>query len=277
MSATSERDEITIRRAESFEDYRACQEAQRQAWGIVEDGYVIPVATMVGAQTHGGLVLGAFLPSGAAIGVSFAFMGRVHGELCLYSQITGVVPGRQDQGIGYQLKQFQREWAQGEGLPLVAWAYDPFQIGNAGFNFNRLGVTSHRFLENMYGPRTDALNAGVPTDRLVVIWPTGPTEIEGRKSPADVTAPYLLESELRADGLPGIAAVRTDRSSRRLLLEVPPDIVGLTRSDRALADSWRAAVRSAFQTAFGSGYQAIGFIRRTDADRQRCFYLLVRE
>src|SRR5690606_30772139 len=40
--------EITLRRAESPADYFACQQAQRLAWGITEDGYVIPVATMVG-------------------------------------------------------------------------------------------------------------------------------------------------------------------------------------------------------------------------------------
>ena len=61
---------ITIRRAETTADYRALQAAQRAAWGIVEEGYVVPIATMVGAQLHGGLVLGAFLPDGEAVGVS---------------------------------------------------------------------------------------------------------------------------------------------------------------------------------------------------------------
>src|SRR5580704_13560932 len=88
-------DEITIRRAETVADYRACQIAQRQAWGITEDGYVVPVATMVGANLHGGLVLGAFLPTGEAVALTFAFLGRIEGELCLYSQLTGVVPGYQ--------------------------------------------------------------------------------------------------------------------------------------------------------------------------------------
>ena len=61
--------EITIRRAETTADYRAIQAAQRSAWGIVEEGYVVPIATMVGAQLHGGLVLGAFLPDGEAVGL----------------------------------------------------------------------------------------------------------------------------------------------------------------------------------------------------------------
>src|SRR5205823_14855216 len=108
-------DEITIRRAESIDDYRACQDAQRRAWGITEEEYVLPIATMVGAQLHGGLVLGAFLPDGAAVGLSFAFLGRIEGRLGLYSQLTGVVPGQQGRGIGGRLKRAQWQYARAEG------------------------------------------------------------------------------------------------------------------------------------------------------------------
>ena len=73
-------DEITIRPAESIADYHACQDAQRLSWGLADESYVVPIATMVGAQLHGGLVLGAFLPDGRAVGVSFAFLGRVDGR-----------------------------------------------------------------------------------------------------------------------------------------------------------------------------------------------------
>ena len=68
-------DAITIRPAETVDDYRACQDAQRRAWGIAEDGYLIPVATLVGSNRHGGLVLGAFLPGGEPVAMSFAFLG----------------------------------------------------------------------------------------------------------------------------------------------------------------------------------------------------------
>ena len=103
---------VTIRRADTIADYRACQEAQRRAWGIGEEGYLIPVATMVGANRHGGLVLGAFLPDGTAAAMSFAFLGRIDGRICLYSQLTGVVPEFQSHGLGYQLKMHQRELAR---------------------------------------------------------------------------------------------------------------------------------------------------------------------
>ena len=163
-------DEITIRRAETVADYRACQIAQRQAWGITEDGYVVPVATMVGANLHGGLVLGAFLPNGEAVAMTFAFLGRIDGQLCLYSQLTGVVPGYQSRGLGYQIKLMQRDFARAEGIDRIAWAFDPLQAGNAHFNLSRLGASARRFVANMYGERTDALNASVPTDRLIVEW-----------------------------------------------------------------------------------------------------------
>ncbi len=73
--------EITIRRAASLDDYHACQVVQRRTWGIGDESYVVPVATMVGAQLHGGLVLGAFLPGGEAVGLSFGFLGRIEDRL----------------------------------------------------------------------------------------------------------------------------------------------------------------------------------------------------
>ena len=163
---------ITIRRAETIADYLACQEAQRRAWGITDDSYVVPLATMVGAQLHGGLVLGAFTESGEALGLSFAFLGKLEGRLCLYSQLTGVVPGQQGKGLGGRLKSAQRDFARSEGLDCLAWAFDPLQVGNAHFNLDRLGATASRYVENMYGRRSDALNANATTDRLIAEWST---------------------------------------------------------------------------------------------------------
>jgi predicted GNAT superfamily acetyltransferase len=124
-------DQITIRRARSIADYRACQEAQKRAWQISDDGYLVPVATMVGANLHGGLVLGAFRPDGQAVAMSFAFLGRTEGRLFLYSQLTGVIPEYQSRGLGLEIKLFQRQLARSEGIERIAWAFDPLQAGNA--------------------------------------------------------------------------------------------------------------------------------------------------
>ena len=123
---------ITIRRAASLDDYLACQAVQRRTWGIGDESYVVPVATMVGAQLHGGLVLVAFLQSGEAIGFSFGFLGRIEERLCLYSQLTGVVPGYQGLGIGMLLKIAKRDYARPRAYPCSPGPSTPSRRGTRG-------------------------------------------------------------------------------------------------------------------------------------------------
>ena len=273
-------DEIMIRRAETVADYRACQDAQRRAWGISEDGYLIPVATMVGANLHGGLVLGAFLPNGEAVAMSFAFLGRIEGRLCLYSQLTGVVPGYQSRGLGYQIKMVQRDYARAEGISLIAWAFDPLQAGNAHFNLARLGATAGRYIDNMYGERTDALNAGVPTDRLIAEWDVkAESNIWLRPDSAQIL-PRLITTltSRKGEGKPGEtwvpSSIASDFGPDRVLLEIPADIAWLRREWPEIAEEWRVAVRQAFRTAIDAGYRAIQFIRVESPLRRQAYYVL---
>lgn len=269
-------DDITIRRAATGADYRACQEAQRRAWGLTEHGDVVPVATLVGAQLHGGLVLGAFRPDGAAVGLSFAFLGRVEGRLCLYSQLTGVVPGFQGRGVGRRLKHAQREWARSEGLERLAWAFDPLQEGNAHFNLETLGASAGRYIEDMYGPRADALNQQSPTDRLIAEWETAPRPRQP-VSAAEVRAlPRVLAATARADGRLDIDSVATGPEGQRILLEIPAAILRLRQEDPPLAERWQRAVRQGFLAAFAAGYRAVGFFRDEAPGSRRSFYLLHR-
>jgi predicted GNAT superfamily acetyltransferase len=264
-------DEITIRRAETPADYQALQEAQRRAWGITSDGYVVPVATMVGAQLHGGLVLGAFRPDGGAVGLSFAFLGRSDGRLCLYSQLTGVVPEYQSQGIGHQLKMAQWEQARADGLALLAWAFDPLQAGNAHFNLARLGVTCGHYIVDMYGARTDAVNSGAATDRLIAEWATVP------RAPAHVALHATLDLPLLIDtgaGEPQPRLAALDARVAPCLLEIPAAMAEVRRADPNRAARWQLAVRAAFQAAFAAGYRATGFHREDGPAGRRCFYIL---
>jgi len=265
-------DDVIIRPAQTSVDYRALQEAQRRAWGISNDGYIVPVATMVGAQLHGGLVLGAFTSTGEAVGLSFAFLGRIDGRLCLYSQLTGVVPEYQGHGLGLSLKLAQLDFARAHDLGLLAWAFDPLQAGNAHFNLGRLGATSRRYVENMYGPRTDALNVDAPTDRLIVEWATHvrlPTV-----APAYVAQklPHLIVND--KDGPRVDAAVMDAATTGVCLLEIPEAIAHLRSTDPATASLWQTTVRAAFTVAFAAGYTATGFHREIDDGRRRVFYVL---
>ena len=189
--------EITIRRAETIADYRACQDAQRRAWGISDDGYLVPIATMVGANLHGGLVLGAFLPDGEAVAMSFAFLGRIEGRLCLYSQLTGVVPGYQSRGLGYRIKILQRAIARAEGIERIAWAFDPLQAGQRPLQPGPAGRNGRPLRRQHVRRRTDALNAGVPTDRLIAEWDTqgDPSKVRFADADRDAARSLIRQSE----------------------------------------------------------------------------------
>jgi predicted GNAT superfamily acetyltransferase len=269
---------ITIRRAETLADYRACQAAQRRAWGITDDGYLIPIATMVGANLHGGLVLGAFLPDGESVAISFAFLGRIGGRLCQYSQLTGVVPEYQSRGLGYQIKILQRDLALRDGLDRIAWAFDPLQAGNAHFNLTRLGATAGHFVPNMYGERTDALNASVPTDRLIVEWNLTVERSRDPASTSDFTAtPKLIDVQVSTDTARVPIGLRDPIGDEPAwLLEIPGDIASLRRNDPHLAEQWRRLVSQAFQAAFANGFRAMAFLRDDSGGRRRGFYLLGR-
>jgi predicted GNAT superfamily acetyltransferase len=259
---------ITVRDIRGPDELRACQAVQRRAWGITDDGYVVPVATMAGAQRVGGLVLGAFDSDDALVGFSFAFLGRLRGELVLYSQLTGVDPDHQSSGIGRLLKHEQRKRARDMGLRSVVWAFDPLQAANAAFNLHVLGASCRHYEVNMYGARTDALNAGLASDRLLAEWPT---DAESHIAPEAWTdAPELIQTVQRGSVR---APVQIGPSTaERVTVEIPTDLRAVKRSPE-LARAWQSAARQAFQDAFASAYVAVGFSR---ADALRPRYLLER-
>src|SRR5260221_8951121 len=99
---------VLIRDVRGANELRACQDLQRRAWGITEDGYIMPVATMASAQRVGGLILGAFDANRNLVGFAFGFLGKLNGRLILWSQLTGVHPAHQSTGVGRLLKFEQR-------------------------------------------------------------------------------------------------------------------------------------------------------------------------
>ncbi|MHB8578176.1 MAG: hypothetical protein ACYDCQ_22930 [Dehalococcoidia bacterium] len=261
---------VTIRPVETVEEYRVCQELQRRAWGITEDGYIVPVATMISVQHAGGLVLGAFVsergdgappassPSigggGAGserlAGFAFGYLGRVAGRWALYSQLAAVDESLRSLSLGGRLKQAQRAWAREQGLELVAWSFDPLQAGNANFNLHRLGAFCRTYHVNYFGERSDALNAGLDSDRLLAEWPVEATP-----------------DSWRDDGDEPLDFIR---------IEIPAEIVAMRERDAALARAWQTAVREAFGRAFAAGYVAVDFERQGEGAERRAFYVLRR-
>ena len=274
---------LTVRPVATIEEYRACQEIQRRAWGITEDGYVVPVATMVSVQHAGGLVLGAFLGDRLA-GFTFGYLGRVRGQWALYSQLAGVDPHIQAGGIGGQLKLAQRAWAKEQGLALVAWSFDPLQAGNANFNMRRIGAISRTYEVNYFGERSDALNAGLDTDRLLVEWTTADAPLrwqDGGSSILDLVPTEPLGEGLRRPAVDAAAdpfarAAGGGAGPAILRIDIPPSLPAVKAHSDELARSWQLAVRDAFQQAFAAGYVAMNFDREQTPDGPRTCYILRR-
>jgi predicted GNAT superfamily acetyltransferase len=130
----------------------------------------------------------------------------------------------------------------------------------------------------MYGERTDALNAGVPTDRLIAEW-----EVDSLPQPAQTPSPdalanlpCLIQTGRNPAGRLVPLGVQTSASAPRVLLEIPPRIADLRRDQPAAAEAWRLAVRQAFQASFAAGYHAVGLVRDESSGDRRCYYELDR-
>jgi predicted GNAT superfamily acetyltransferase len=253
--------ELSIRPVPDAAGLRACQELQRRVWGITEDGFVLPVATMAGAQQVGGLVLGAY-QGAELLGFSFAFLGQLRGQLILYSQLTAVAPELQGRGVGRALKLEQRQRARALGASAVVWAFDPLQAPNATFNLRTLGAISRTYEVDLYGPRHDALNLGLATDRLLAEWST--TDERQPVLEPEAAAAELIDVER----VPGTDVWRPRRvaeeqlGQRQLRLSIPAELGAIqTVGGAELARAWQDAVRRAFQRGFALGYIAVGFVR----------------
>src|SRR3970282_1162763 len=86
------------------------------------------------------------------------------------SHMLAVLPEYRDQKIGYRLKLAQREAVHEQAVRLITWTYDPLESRNANLNINRLGGIVRTYKRNHYGEMQDGLNAGLPSDRLLVEW-----------------------------------------------------------------------------------------------------------
>lgn len=269
---------VAVRDIKGADELRACQQLQRLAWGISEDGYLLPVATMAAAQKVGGLVLGAFDATGDLVGFSFAFRGVWRGQSILYSQLTGVHPDRQARGIGRALKTAQWHRARADGLDAIVWAFDPLQAANARFNLVTLGAIACTYEVDLYGSRSDALNSGLQTDRLIAEWATHDDDVHDPPTTVWPAAFHPIVTAPDADGGSGLRTVDAVRAipadARHVAIEIPARLAAVKQvPGPAAARAWQMAVRSAFENAFDQGFRAVGFSRENPAQPR---YLLER-
>src|SRR5437667_6762212 len=134
------------------------------------------------------------------------------------------------------------------GATVIYWTYGPLVARNAHLNFNRLGVRLAEYVEDMYGITDSTLHGGVPTDRLIVAWPTHDAAIEERLGEAQralasvdcrmapVATKAWIKGAAGASILPHCIRVAIPTNAESLLLDRSPD-----------AAAWRLEVRRGIQ------------------------------
>jgi predicted GNAT superfamily acetyltransferase len=161
---------IRINDLRTDDQFRELEILQKTIWGYENDIEILPVRFFVVAVKVGGQVFGAF-SEGKMVGFLLAIPGlKPDGRPYLHSHMMGVLPEFRNHGIGRQLKMRQRDDAIARGIQLIEWTFDPLQLKNAWFNIEGLGAIVRRYVRNQYGTSTSALQAGLPTDRLVAEW-----------------------------------------------------------------------------------------------------------
>lgn len=274
---------MIIRDIETIDEYHACEDLQRAAWGFHTDLDIIPLTQLVATRKSGGVLLGAFDADDRLLGFTYGFLGRDgDGAWLLYSHMTAVQPDLRASGLGRALKWAQCDAALERGLELMVWTYDPLESLNGYFNFSKLGVVAANYWPNLYGTTSSKLHAGTPTDRLRADWYLSSERARRRRQgvPGQLAGEVAADPERFAcvlqvgrDGAP--AAAKPVASAAHLLCEIPADVQILKRSRAELAVAWRQATRQAFVHYLGAGY----FVRecvRTHEPAPRTFYVMER-
>jgi predicted GNAT superfamily acetyltransferase len=243
---------VEIRMIRTHDEFAACEAMSRDIWGAAERN-VVPRELLLTMQHNGGLVHGAFLPTGRLVGFCFAFLGRRDGQLRLCSHQLGVLDEFRGSGIGIALKQAQRYDALRLGYELVTWTFDPLEARNAYINLHRLGCIARLYDRDHYGAMEDDLNRGLPSDRFEAEWWLR------RAKPVSASEPRVM-LRVGAQGEP--VREKLDLSpGATVLISVPPDFQAVKRASLELALRWRMESRAAFEAALTAGLVARDFRR----------------
>ena len=223
-------------------DYAACVELQDSTWGA---GFSerVPTAILRVSQLIGGVAAGAFDDADRLVGFVFGMTGLRDHELVHWSDMLAVREGLRGQGIGEQLKQYQRDKVLVLGVKSMLWTFDPLQAGNAHFNINHLGALPIEYVPDMYGTHPDNVLFGAePTDRFVVRW--------------------VLETP-----------VKPVATAEGIHVEIPADMAAVRREGHDAAMRRRLAVRERMTELLSSGHRVVAFRRPADASP---YYVLQR-
>lgn len=263
---------IEIRPLATPNELNQCVALQFAIWGE-EFSDAVPASILNVAQRIGGVAVGAFDEHGALLGFVFGITGVERGRIVHWSDMLAVHPDARNLGLGRRLKEHQRHAVRELGAAVIYWTFDPLVARNAHLNFNRLGVRLADYVEDMYGITDSPLHGGLPTDRLIVAWPTDDQEIENRLAESERAlgssdcrqGPIMTEDWM--DRVRGASIL-----PHCIRIEVPADGERLLVHEPSTAEMWREDVRASFAWAMAEGYTVSAFMLEPDAE---CGYYLM--
>jgi len=247
---------IVIRTLRSADPMREVETVQRDVWGF-DDVEVVPLHVLLTAARHGGVLLAAYRGE-RMIGFAFGYRGLDDdGTPLLCSHLLAVRPGERGRGLGAALKWAQRDAALAGGLDRIVWTFDPLEHVNAMLNLTRLGGVSDRYLVDLYGELRDELNAGLPTDRIEVVWHLHAPRVVARAGGTGVVEDDGTFGPLLDPGGPG-GAIAAPGSAARVRVRALENAQRLRRDDPDAALAWRMHLRSTLRSLFAAGYLLVG-------------------
>jgi predicted GNAT superfamily acetyltransferase len=107
----------------------------------------------------------------------------------------------------------------------------------------------------------DELNAGDPSDRLLLSWDLEAPEVAAAVQGVPPAPPVTADVTTLTAGPDGRPVEAGTAGAARLAVGTPADIAALRAADPPLALAWRQAQRTALAGALDAGYRVTGFSR----------------
>jgi predicted GNAT superfamily acetyltransferase len=158
-----------------------------------------------------------------------------------------------------------------QGIDLIVWTYDPLLGKNASLNIEKLGGIVRHYARDIYGAVNNPLQVGLSTDRFLLEWELMSDRVRERirRQPSrPLAADWLAENQYPVvnyvtwvGNLPRPMASDLEMDEDVLLVQVPPDLNLIKKSDLSIARGWRESTRDIFETYFRRGYVLTGFAR----------------
>lgn len=267
--------QIEIKQLQTIEDMKLVQQLESAVWNVNP----IPTHQTLTAVKNGGIILGAFF-EGQILAFSYGFPGFQNGKAYLCSHMLGVHPDYRISGIGYKLKEKQRELALQMGFKLITWTFDPLESLNGHLNLSKLRGIVGQYIENQYGKVDDSLNYGLPTDRFLVEWWINSPHVEKKNQEIGDFLPAIKWS-LNKNGFPILHDFESGDLIQQFLYEdviyipIPSSFQKLKQKDLEVAIDWRLKTRKAFQLLLNKDWTATRVIR--DKQYPICYYQFVKK